>query len=60
MQGLPSPELDWKAKRGLPETMANTWRWQTASQQPFGQWHYLSLVWRVDQVRTTTFAPHAR
>lgn len=30
-------ELDWKAKRGLPEMMADTWRWQAANPQGYGQ-----------------------
>jgi len=53
-------ELDLKARRGLPEMMADISHWQTANPQRYGQWHYSSLVWRGNQVRTTTFAPHTR
>lgn len=30
-------ELNWKAKRGLPEMMTDTWRWQAANPQGYGQ-----------------------
>jgi UDP-glucose 4-epimerase len=30
-------ELDWKAKRGLPEMMADTWRWQTNNPQGYSR-----------------------
>jgi len=30
-------ELDWKAKRGLPEMMTDTWRWQAANPQGYGR-----------------------
>lgn len=29
-------ELDWKAERGLPEMMADTWRWQLLNPQGYG------------------------
>ncbi|MGL5281926.1 MAG: UDP-glucose 4-epimerase GalE, partial [Plesiomonas shigelloides] len=31
---LAAQELGWRAERGLPEMMADTWRWQ--SQNPNG------------------------
>ena len=30
-------ELGWKAERGLPEMMADTWRWQLANPQGYAQ-----------------------
>jgi UDP-glucose 4-epimerase len=30
-------ELDWRAKRGLPEMMADTWRWQSGNPQGYGR-----------------------
>jgi len=29
-------ELGWQAQRGLPEMMADTWRWQSANPQGYG------------------------
>ena len=30
-------ELGWQAERGLPEMMADTWRWQSANPQGYGK-----------------------
>ena len=30
-------ELGWQAQRGLPEMMADTWRWQSANPQGYGE-----------------------